>query len=220
MVGFQFLHNHQLCLQISSVLGFIPWLIFPFLDFPEGCFLSFTHHTALDSGNRDYTQQKAPISPYYRFSDLGYVWESKLNLFRFLNLLYYRGRGILLIRNPFLAILSMFRSWRVFFSPETEMRRERKIITLGCRFELQAPKVRPPLAVGVLAKKTQFTSWGKPKGELNSIAGSHNPRLKRKRNLLISKRYFTPKSFVTLRDGIFSAGEKSSKIGFVLSKIW
>ena len=41
-----------------------------FLEFPVGCFLSFTHHTALDSGNRDYTQQKAPISPYYRFSNL------------------------------------------------------------------------------------------------------------------------------------------------------
>ena len=69
---FSFFHPHQLCLQISvsSVLDFIPWLIFPFLEFPEGCFLSFTHHTALDSGNRDYTQQKAPISPYYRFSNL------------------------------------------------------------------------------------------------------------------------------------------------------
>ena len=33
----------------------------------EGCFLSFTHHTALDSTNRDYTQQKAPISPHYRW---------------------------------------------------------------------------------------------------------------------------------------------------------
>ena len=44
--------------------------LFSFLEFPEGCFLSFTHHTALDSGNRDYTQQKAPISPYYRFSNL------------------------------------------------------------------------------------------------------------------------------------------------------
>ena len=36
--------------------------------------------------------------------------ESKLlNVLRFYNLLYYRGRGILLIRNPFLAIISMFR---------------------------------------------------------------------------------------------------------------
>ena len=80
MVGFQFLHLHQLCLQISvsSARGFISWLIFPFLEFPEGCFLSFTHHTALDSGNRDYTQQKAPISPYYRFSNL-WVWSENQN---------------------------------------------------------------------------------------------------------------------------------------------
>ena len=62
----------------------------------------------------------------------------------------------------------------------------RKIITPGFRFELQAPKVRPPLAVGVLAKKTQFTSRGKPKGELNSITVAHNLRLKKKRNLLRS----------------------------------
>ena len=96
----------------------------------------------------------------------------------------------------------------------------RKVMTPGFRFELQAPKVRPPLAVRVLAKKTQFTSRGKPKGELNSITAAHNLRLKRKRNLLMfSKRHFTPKISVTLRDGIFSAGEKSSRIGFVLSKI-
>ena len=98
------------------------------------------------------------------------------------------------------------------------MRRE--AITSGFRFELQAPKVRPPLAVGVLAKKTQFTSRGKPTGELNSITAAHNPRLEKQRNLLMfSKRHFTPTSSVTLRDGIFSAGEKSSRIGFVLSKI-
>ena len=52
--------------------------LFSFLEFPEGCFLSFTHHTALDSGNRDYTQQKAPISPYYRFSNL-WVWSGNHN---------------------------------------------------------------------------------------------------------------------------------------------
>ena len=64
------------------------------------------------------------------------------------------------------------------------MRRE--AITSGIRFELQAPKVRPPLAVRVLAKKTQFTSRGKPTGELNSITAAQNPILKKKRNLLIS----------------------------------
>ena len=97
----------------------------------------------------------------------------------------------------------------------------RKIIsTPGFRFELQAPKVRPPLAVRVLAKKTQFTSRGKPKGELNSITAGYNPRLKKKRNLLMcSKRHFTPRNSGTLRDGIFSAGEKSSRIGCVLSEM-
>ena len=37
---------------------------------------------------------------------------------------------------------------------------------------------------------------------------------------MCSKRHFTPRNSGTLRDGIFSAGEKSSRIGFVLSKIW
>lgn len=62
-------------------------------DGDEGCLLSFTHHTTLDSNDPAYTAQTTPISPYYRYH----------------NLVYYRGRGILLIRNPFLAVISFFR---------------------------------------------------------------------------------------------------------------
>ena len=70
-------------------------------------------HTSHCVGQRQqglYTAKGSHKSLLQVFKSLGLVWESKLNLFRFLNLLYYRGRGILLIRNPFLAILSMFRS--------------------------------------------------------------------------------------------------------------
>jgi len=58
----------------------------------RGCFLTFNHHTALDELE---DQQRGVFYP---------MWPG----IRLENLLYFNGRAILLIRNPFKAIISSF----------------------------------------------------------------------------------------------------------------
>ena len=137
MVGFQFFSSSPtLFANICIVCTWFHTLTnLSFFGISRGVFsLLHTSHCVGQRQQGLYTAKGSHKSLLQVFKSLGIVWESKLNLFRFLNLLYYRGRGILLIRNPFLAILSMFRSWKVFFSQfrsnETEMRGD-----LNCRHQ-------------------------------------------------------------------------------------
>ena len=143
--------------------------MFSFLHPPHG---AWQHKQGLHPTKGTY---KSPLQVdfYIRIETCQTVGSKILNLLRFYNLLYYRGRGILLIRNPFLAIISMFRQIRHFFkilSQSSWSDRQHWNSQVYCCSEKQAPKVWPPLAVGVLPEKTQVTSAGKPTGDFSPFS--------------------------------------------------